>query len=184
MSKGSQAVKDWRRRTKERMTAAMGGRCAICGYCRSQNALEFHHLDPSQKDFSFGSIRRNPKSWPSIVEELRKCILLCANCHREVHEGLTEIPDEFPRFDEAFADYKAVERAILEADRYDDCPVCGSRKPVVQVTCSPSCAGQNRFKLDWSKLIEMKQTMTNGQIAKVVGCSEAAVRKRFKKIAN
>ena len=38
-----------------------------------------------QKDFSLSSTRANPKNWDSIVKELKKCILLCSNCHKEHH---------------------------------------------------------------------------------------------------
>ncbi len=74
-----------RRRARE----MMGGKCAICGYCRCDRALEFHHVDPSTKE-------KNPArlftlSWENIQKELNKCVLLCANCHREVHEGLVKI---------------------------------------------------------------------------------------------
>lgn len=65
--------------------AYKGGKCAICGYNRCLLALEFHHLDPLEKDFSISS---RMTSWKAIVKELDKCVLLCANCHREVHDGL------------------------------------------------------------------------------------------------
>lgn len=61
-----------------------GGRCSICGYKKCQAALEFHHLDPSQKDFSIAYLKMY--SFSDLVKsELDKCILLCANCHREQH---------------------------------------------------------------------------------------------------
>lgn len=179
MKSSSQSVKDWRRKTKTRMIDAMGGRCSICSYQKSQNALEFHHLDPAEKDFSFGSIRSNPKNWPAIVAELSKCVLLCANCHREVHEGTTELPPNFPRFDETFADYQATERAA----RMDACPICGNEKLKNQVACSLSCAGNVRYGFDWSDLVEMKKTMTNSAIARELGCSETSVRKRLSRLS-
>ena len=51
-------------------------------YDKCMSALEFHHLDPKEKDFS---ISTNIKSLDLIKKELDKCILLCANCHREEH---------------------------------------------------------------------------------------------------
>jgi hypothetical protein len=50
-------------------------------------ALEFHHLESLQKDFGISS-KGYTRSWVKIREELDKCVLLCANCHREVHTGL------------------------------------------------------------------------------------------------
>lgn len=62
-----------------------------CYYCIETEpvCLEFHHLDPSQKDFvlSGGATR----SWNKIVAEIDKCIVLCSNCHKKVHAGLLMI---------------------------------------------------------------------------------------------
>jgi hypothetical protein len=72
------------------MVNAMGGKCICCGYNKCNEALEFHHLNPEQKKFGFGKIRANPTTWNIIVEELKKCILVCANCHREIEAGLIQ----------------------------------------------------------------------------------------------
>lgn len=74
------------RRKKVRMMAVEyeGGRCQKCGYDRCMEALEFHHRDPAQKDFSISS-KGYTRSWKRVREELDKCIMLCANCHRELH---------------------------------------------------------------------------------------------------
>ena len=61
-------------------------KCAKCGYCRCKEALEFHHLDPTQKDFSSAGMKT--RSIQRIQEEIDKCVVLCANCHREAHLGL------------------------------------------------------------------------------------------------
>ena len=107
MSKSSQAVKDWRIRTKARIIEAMGSKCNICGYNKCNGALELHHIDPDGKEFSFGGIRANPKSWDKIVEELKKCVLLCANCHREVEMRITSLPEGINKFDEEYTEYKS-----------------------------------------------------------------------------
>ncbi len=68
-----------------------GSHCAICGYNKSLQALDFHHLDSSKKDFGI-SARGYTRSWEIVKQELDKCILLCANCHREIHDGKTQLP--------------------------------------------------------------------------------------------
>ena len=75
----------WRKRTKQKLVEHKGGCCEICGYNKCIEALEFHHKDPDQKDFSLSG-----KSWAldRLIEEANKCLMLCANCHREVHAGL------------------------------------------------------------------------------------------------
>jgi len=64
-----------------------GGKCQVegCGYNKYIGALEFHHLDPTQKDFSISDVK-GYKFTKKITEELDKCILVCSNCHREIHE--------------------------------------------------------------------------------------------------
>jgi len=73
-----------RKALKQRAIDLMGGSCRICGYDRCVSALEFHHPDAMDKDFTIST----RTSWKAIQVELRKCVLLCSNCHREVHEGL------------------------------------------------------------------------------------------------
>ncbi len=71
-----------------------GGRCVICGYCACPAALEFHHVDPETKEFGAASIRGmlDGGFTERVKAELDKCILLCANCHREVHAGFRTPP--------------------------------------------------------------------------------------------
>lgn len=68
-----------------------GRECKVCKYNRCLNALEYHHLDPNKKDGQPSKIMY--RSWENIKKELSGCIILCANCHREVHAGLINIED-------------------------------------------------------------------------------------------
>ena len=60
-----------------------GGECVKCGYKKCFASLDFHHLDPKQKDPNWKKMR----NWvfDKIKEELDKCILVCRNCHGEIH---------------------------------------------------------------------------------------------------
>ena len=69
--------------TKRKAVDHLGGKCTKCGYDKHLAALEFHHLDPKQKDFTLGKVLN--RKWSSIVKEIEKCILLCSNCHRIEH---------------------------------------------------------------------------------------------------
>ena len=80
----------WRQRLKERAVAYKGGKCFICAYNRCVAALDFHHLDPNLKSFSISS-DGHARSWEKVKDELDKCVLLCATCHREVEVGFTVI---------------------------------------------------------------------------------------------
>jgi hypothetical protein len=146
MKTGYERVKTWRKNTKTRMVLSFGGICGICGYDKCQSALEFHHIDPKKKDFDFRSICR---SWDKIVDELQKCIMVCANCHREIHENIIKIPDNVIRFDKKYIDYKP--KKI-----FNECPICGKPKSISLLTCSRECAGKKRSKIDWDKY-DLKQ---------------------------
>ena len=61
----------------------LGGKCSICGYDRCVDALEFHHTNPNVKEFKLGS--GNTMSWKDYRKEALKCILVCSNCHKEIH---------------------------------------------------------------------------------------------------
>lgn len=82
-------TKTFRKRTKDKAIEYKGGKCIICGYNRCASAMDFHHLDPSKKDFALS--QNMCKAWSKIKDELDKCVLLCSNCHREVHDGFSEI---------------------------------------------------------------------------------------------
>lgn len=63
--------------------------CSICGYSKCYAALEFHHLDPNEKEYVISNMRNHNIS--NLKKEIDKCILLCANCHREVHNGVISV---------------------------------------------------------------------------------------------
>ena len=70
------------RERKREAVEYLGGKCQDCGLVSHACVYDFHHRDPSQKDFTLG---KNFKSFASIKDELDKCDLLCANCHRIRH---------------------------------------------------------------------------------------------------
>lgn len=86
----TEATQKRRDKVKEMSIEYKGGKCSICGYNKCAGALEFHHLDPSQKDFGI-SAKGYTRAWEKVKEELDKCILVCANCHREIHAGIINL---------------------------------------------------------------------------------------------
>ena len=180
MSKSSEAVKTWRKSTKERMVKSMGGECVCCGYNKCNDSLSFHHLDPSKKNFTFAKIRANIRSWGKLVDELKKCVLVCKNCHGEIHSGITQVPKNAKRFNSQYENYK-----LMDKDK-NFCPVCNGEKPKWNKTCSHSCAGKLAGKVNWeevdlNKLINIEKRSLCS-IGRDLGVSDNAVRKRIKKI--
>lgn len=83
----SESVIRRRKKLKTQAVQYKGGKCEKCGYDKYQEVLEFHHLDPQKKEFSIGH-NGSCLSWEKIKLELDKCIIVCANCHREIHVEL------------------------------------------------------------------------------------------------
>ena len=88
-SKGG-AVVDCRQRLKARAVVHMGGACFGCERAGPAALFDFHHMDAKDKGFGIGQ-DGIPRSWERVVAELEKCVMLCANCHREVHVGVRTI---------------------------------------------------------------------------------------------
>jgi transposase len=87
----AEAVVRHRQKLKTTLVREAGGRCCICGYDQFVGALEFHHLDPSQKRLALSS-QGVTYSLDRLRAEARKCVLLCANCHAEVENGRAALP--------------------------------------------------------------------------------------------
>lgn len=164
--------KNQNRRWVERKIEAIklfGSKCCRCGYCKNYTALEFHHLDPKEKDFIWTKLRELP--WAKIVEELKKCILLCANCHRETH------------WPDANVDrYK--EKEILpfinrEMKPSGSCPNCGTDVYKTKY-CSVECSSISKRKVKRPSKKKLQKLMSENamvKIASMYGVSDQAIRK-------
>jgi len=93
-----EALKIWRRGNRQKKKLwwhkLIGGKCCICMYNKSINALQAHHIDKNTKHWKLKkrACAMQNLSYTALKEEAKKVILLCANCHAEVHEGITKIP--------------------------------------------------------------------------------------------
>jgi hypothetical protein len=75
-----------RKNCRNKLKLTFGGKCKACGYNKCLAALDFHHLNKDEKNFDIGTMLIT--SFTKAKEEAKKCILLCANCHRELHDGV------------------------------------------------------------------------------------------------
>ena len=71
------------RATKHLIVHLKGGKCERCGYNKCIRALDFHHL--RDKSFTISSAADSSGNIPKIIEEIKKCTMICSNCHRELH---------------------------------------------------------------------------------------------------
>jgi hypothetical protein len=74
-----------RYRAKKAAVEYLGGKCNRCGWSGNLGGYDFHHLNPDEKDFNPSAVELANKSWETVKEELDKCELLCALCHRLEH---------------------------------------------------------------------------------------------------
>jgi hypothetical protein len=160
--------KRWKNR-KTYCISIMGGKCQKCGYNKCEAALEFHHLDPKTKEMNFSKMRL--VSHIKMIEELKKCILLCANCHRETHnpENNGEILTEFSVNNETKSG------KLVSSGK---CLHCLS--PVYNTKfCSVNCHRMHIRKAIPSKeeLYPLLLSMTFVDIGKKYGVTDNAVRK-------
>jgi len=180
--------KYWREQIKHRGVQFLGGVCRNCGGAFEDCCYDFHHLNPKEKDFTIGNVQTNgAKSWFKVRDELKKCVLLCANCHRLAHAGLIETDlqlyfnDEYYEWD--LTKFKLIDSSTgLPKDANITCPICGQYKSPNANKCS-ECAmkEQIRFEVSREELKEMIYTMAFTDIGKKYGVSDNSIRKRCEK---
>ncbi len=168
----TEVIKRWYKKLKKNIIIGFGGKCCVCGYDRCMESFDFHHLDPSKKSFNISSFKIKNKA--QIYEELKKCVMLCSNCHREYHAKMIEIKNPI-MFDESKIPIKEI---IMR-----ECEVC--KKPTKNSRfCCPNCSGifSRKVNLSSEELLELVKTKSYTEIGNMFGVSEAAIRKRHKKL--
>lgn len=116
-------VKNSRARLKERIVYVMGGQCKCCGYNKCIKALELHHLNPDQKEITIS--HNTNQSWIKVKEELPKTILVCANCHREIHDNLIDNNELKTSYDSDKAQEIDKEIQQIKSKELNYCKSCG-----------------------------------------------------------
>lgn len=79
----AQQERGWAR--KKALVEQLGGQCSMCGYRKNLSALAFHHTSPNRKNFQLDIRSLSNRKQSQIDEELEQCILICNNCHAELH---------------------------------------------------------------------------------------------------
>ena len=175
---------DRRRERKELLVEGFGGKCQICGYDKCMTALEFHHINPELKDINFYTTNY---SWERIINECKKCICVCANCHREIHHGDISFDTTKQYFDEDLVkDYDPTNLKKY----YDVCPVCGKPKLKRKKYCCRDCyiADNNlsNVSMENKYLVNEinKGIRTKTDIAKELGISRSSLNRRYERWKN
>ena len=175
-SKNSEYVCNHVKKRKKDLVSLFGGRCCICGFDAFQEALEFHHIDPSTKSFGLTDSNAVIKALEKQLEEARKCVLLCANCHRGVHAGYLELPSNA----EAFFNEERAQELIEEKQRkIYRCERCGAEITHKAKLCV-ECASLASRKVDRPSRDELKALIREKpftHIAKEYSVTDNAIRK-------
>ena len=162
---------------KMKIVEYMGGECEMCGYNKYYGALEMHHEDPSKKEYSMREMRS--MAWEKIVKEMKKCKLLCANCHREIHAKNFDVM-MFPHNEMSDLKQKSVE------DRSKKCFLCNKHflAPLwhkKQKYCSEECRNMARRKVkERPTKKELQHLIENMPITKIAikyGVRDNTIRK-------
>jgi hypothetical protein len=172
-NENSEAVIKCQKRKKQNAVNHFGGKCQICGYNRCLDALEFHHVDKNLKEEAPAYIIMR-WSWKRAFEELKKCILICSNCHRELHSNNLN---------------RNLNADLVVPKPYEwiegTCKRCGEKFPTKkaspQIYCNPRCYHLDTRQTKRPSKEELKRLMEEKvpwkRLGKMFGVSDNAVRK-------
>lgn len=181
MTDDYQKLRNWRHSTKQMLVDALGGKCNKCGYNKALCSLHFHHLDPTTKLYNIADLLSKPKATDIIVQEAKKCIVLCAICHVEYHKDMWHIDEiQIKSFDETKIHW------WLRTHREGICLTCDNtfiKQFEHTEYCSPEC-GRNtpkrrkcKDKPDKETLESMVWNIPTTKIAEIYNVSDKAVSK-------
>lgn len=161
---------------KRRLTLIdiMGGKCLLCNFNKFPEALEFHHINPEEKEFQLSGSALS-RSLASQIQEIQKCTLLCANCHRGVHCGYLDLPENACTFDQEKAQAYLLEKTPL----IFMCEDCGKEISYGSQYCADCVKAhkQTVSRPDREILKEKIRTQSFLSIGKEYGVSDNAIRK-------
>ena len=106
------------RKYKKLLVEHFGGKCVTCGYDRCPASFDFHHPIPEEKEFTIAS-ELGSMTYQRLLKEAEKCMLLCSNCHRELHYYESEEFAEVNRDSET-----TLPDLLCEESEVSDVPLC------------------------------------------------------------
>lgn len=178
----SQNVIDYRQRRKANLIKVCGNKCCLCGYDKIQSALEFHHINPEEKEYGIAA-SGICHDLETDFAEMKKCILVCANCHREIHNGLysQEELKQKQFFDEEIINQLREDKKFKEQGVQLFCKECGTKitKDSNSGLCK-TCYAKSTRKVEHPSREELKQLIQQynfTEIGRQFGVSDNSIRK-------
>ena len=179
MKNNSENVKRCAQLRKENLIKVFGSKCCLCGFDIFPSALEFHHVNPEEKSFGLTGSGLM-KKMETQLEEAKKCILVCANCHRGIHHENIKIPENWKElFDDQIAStllQEHYEKLQFHATHCKDCGVEISKGAVRCEKCS-AVAQRNSIRPSREELKDMIRNMPFTKIGERYIVSDNAIRK-------
>jgi len=182
----SRNVASFIKRRKGNLIKVFHSKCCLCGFDKFQEALEFHHVNPDEKEFGVCDSNAVTKALEKQLNEMKKCILVCANCHRGIHSGYYEIPNNWKDYyDEEIAQQliddlpkNQLNKKIQQSNNF--CLICG--KPILSsmTYCSLECLHKAQQRCDRPSREELKQLIREQpftKIAAMYGVTDNSIRK-------
>lgn len=175
-------ITNYRRRRKANLMRVLGNECCICHYNLIQDALEFHHINPDEKSYGIasGGVCRDLET---DLVEIKKCVLVCANCHRAIHKNLysQEQLKEMQYYNEDVANELRQEKQNLLSKTVYYCSSCGKElKDKTKTGLCADCYLKSNRKADRPNretLKELIRTKSFTEIGTMYGVSDNAIRK-------
>lgn len=180
MSVNSKRVMKCTQNRKLVLMDIMGNKCSLCGFDKFPEALEFHHVDPSTKEFPLSGSYLS-RTLTTQYNEMRKCIMLCSNCHRGVHAGYYEIPQNWQEY---FNEEKAQSYLQDQESKKWICQKCGKsifRGSTLCVDCN-KLEAQITERPDRQELKKLIRTLPFTAIGNQYKVSDNAIRKWCKAV--
>lgn len=178
----SEDVSNYRRKRKINLMEVLGNKCCLCGYNKIPNSLEFHHINPNEKSFGIAD-NGICRDLETDLAEIKKCILVCANCHREIHANLYTQNDLIEKqiYNEDIAnELREEKKKFLEKTLYF-CTNCGKQLYQKSLTglCAECYAKTNRVveRPNREELKDLIRKFPFTQIGKLYGVTDNAIRK-------
>lgn len=174
----SENVCNFVRNRKTNLISLFDGKCCICGFDKFQEALEFHHVNPEEKELKLSA--NVMVALDKQIKEARKCVLVCANCHRGIHAGYYKVPDNYQQFfNEEQAQHLLQQNEEIRHGKKHYCQRCGKILSTNATYCV-ECSHIMQQRVDRPSREELKQlirTKPFTQIAKQYGVADNSIRK-------
>lgn len=190
-TKSAETKQFWRKQIKKRAIEAFGNKCFICKNSYPTSVYDFHHINPSEKEIGFGgNISSSKIGWLRIRDELLKCVLVCSNCHRIIHNEENNINiEKIIHFNMDYYEWPEIEYQInhITGEKISNftkedyfCHFCGQKKSKPNASCCKECADKRQQITERPSREELKDLIRNQSflaLGKQFGVSDNAIRK-------